>query len=234
MKEIESMTREERIQFEEFILIMTAIAEEYGEEMSERRHLLRWQALKQYGIIRIRDATSEHLSKSNFFPRIHDLVDLIEGTGRDELTEGGALAWDEFIRAMEGVGRYNSVRFLNRRINAIVQEWGGWERVCTLEYDELKFKRKEFIELYKAFTRRDSETLPERCAGLIEGHNQGREDRLIETPPDKIVGRVGAMIEIQEGESPVLIRVDLAKEGSEKTVQVPVRELLSKIGRTKK
>ena len=223
------MRRNEAKEYEEFVRLMTFVADEYAKELTERALLLRWQAVRRFGMDKIEEAIKKHLATSRFFPKISELLDLLQGTGENELADRASLAWDEFINGMEMVGRYQSVRFTDKIVNAIVHEWGGWESVCSLEWDDLKYKRGEFVSLYRALAKRDPKTLPQKCVGLIEGHNAGRWEEFI--PNDRIIGRVGARIEMSEGRRNQ-IGVDPAKQGAESTaiVKLDLEDITKGIG----
>jgi len=224
------MTREERLAFEEFVGMMTVVGEEYGKTFSEAAILVRWEAIRKYGIEKIRAAISTHLQTCKFYPKISDLIDLIEGRGVREIEDRASLAWGEFIAGMESVGGYYSVRFLDRIINEIVLEWGGWEKVCSLTYDELRFKRKEFVELYRAIARRGRRGLPDRCIGMIEGHNRTREEWEKHIPPAKVVGRIGGTIEIQDDGERKRLQDGNKVEGGEELEEISIEKLIERIG----
>lgn len=65
------------------------------------------------------------------------------------------IAWNAVLDAVSRVGGYSSVDFddpvVHAAINAIAGQ-GGWSTLCEVPSEELRtWKRKEFLETYKAF-----------------------------------------------------------------------------------
>lgn len=81
-----------------------------------------------------------------------------------------AHAWDVVAATMRDHGAYRSVNFDDRIVNAVIRQYGGWERLCSEERDQLIWIRKRFVESYVACARTgigDASPLP----GIAEREN---------------------------------------------------------------
>lgn len=99
-----------------------------------------------------------HLSNSeiNLYPGTN-IVALIRGKV-NELAGGSVpvdamaeLAYDKIVRAFERWGKYRTVVFDDPTIHAVLDSKGGWIAYCNTPDGELKWYRKEFVNLYKLY-----------------------------------------------------------------------------------
>jgi hypothetical protein len=84
----------------------------------------------------------------------------------DDISE---LAWASVIDAIRRYGHGVSVDFEDDAISAALVTLGGWERLCDQTTDEMKWVKKEFIKLYKAYARNGCESY--RLVGFYERTN---------------------------------------------------------------
>ena len=146
---------------------------DYGKQSNQKREL--WgKMFKKYIDKQLISAVGEFLRVGKFFPRVSDIIETIEGNLIDE----AELAWSCLIDKIDDKGHYESVSFLEYpAIGTIVEQWGGWSRVCDMNYKEEKWKRIEFIKIYPIMKRRGNH--PKELAGQfeIDNSNKGYNDK---------------------------------------------------------
>ena len=61
------------------------------------------------------------------------------------------LAWGKVCEAMGSVGAYKDVLFDDLVIHAVVEDLGGWPKMCRGETKELSYLQHRFTESYRAY-----------------------------------------------------------------------------------
>jgi hypothetical protein len=112
---------------------------------------------------------------SKLFSKLPLPAEILNVTQTD-LDDQAILAYDKFTKGKAQTGPYQTVIFDDITIHAVVDAMGSWESVCFITEDEWKFKRREFLDLYKAFKKNPRTDTPQKLIGLIEGHNLRAED----------------------------------------------------------
>jgi hypothetical protein len=85
-------------------------------------------------------------------------------------------AFDIFMRGKARTGPYASVIFDDLTIHAVVQAFGGWNDICMIPESEWRYRRKEWIETYKAFRKSPRTDTPIKLIGIIEANNLQSEE----------------------------------------------------------
>lgn len=124
-----------------------------------------WECLKPFSDDEVRSAFTIAMMTLRFMPRPADILEILAGPTSSKASE----AWNCLIAAMGHVGAYRSVEFEDKTIHAVVEAWGGWMEVCRITTDELRFKSKEFKELYNSYKNKQVD-IP-RLIGRIEAEN---------------------------------------------------------------
>ena len=95
-------------------------------------------------------------------------------------------AWDAVRRAIGSAGAFASVTFDDQLVNAAVRAIGGWIDLCDTRPDEMKWRRRDFIEAYDRIARTGIGD-PAHLPGIaeIENHKRGYP------PPDIHTVRIG-------------------------------------------
>lgn len=129
-----------------------------------------WIALREFSLNQVVKAFHACLATKRFMPKPSEIRELIEGSSKDK----AAIAFECLIRAIKEVGRYHSINFRDRTINAVVKSMGGWETVCDIPIKDLsKYQFKRFCETYIAFANRGvGEDQGSHCVGFHERGNQ--------------------------------------------------------------
>jgi hypothetical protein len=133
----------------EFAACMVACGEYYRqpEKMSKVILSLWWDALQEYDLDTIKRAMSMHMrdhDRGRFMPLLADLMRWIEG----DTTDRARAAWDIAREAVRNVGPYQSVAFDDPMVAEVIEQCGGWNRLCSLEEEEIKWTEKEFVAKY--------------------------------------------------------------------------------------
>lgn len=170
--------------------IFATIAEMYDKNPSTFLFELWFSALDKFEIEAIDRAFSIHVQdpdNGKFMPKPADIIRIIEGTTKDSAYN----AWSMVDKAIGRVGSYESVVFDNPIIHRVIQDMGGWIRICGTEEKEKPFMSAEFINRYKGFKASgEIPEYPKKLIGLIEGENssKGFFDHI---PEPVLIGDIG-------------------------------------------
>lgn len=74
----------------------------------------------------------------------------LEALGMDSNTKART-AINAVRRAIEAVGRYDSIDFGDSALHETIMSYGGWPSVCNWSDDDWRFKETAFADTYKAF-----------------------------------------------------------------------------------
>ena len=158
--------------FEQFTTAIRGLGEMYNRQASSQLIAMYWQSLKQYDYNTVSKAVQRHYSdpeKSPFFPKPGDIILWIDGGMEDR----SQLAWAKVERAVRVVGPYQSVVFDDAVIHAVIEQMGGWPKLCNQpDNRELKFAGIAFTKLYRA--NRNTKDFPAKLCGIADSENQLR------------------------------------------------------------
>lgn len=150
--------------FERFGTVLTALSELYGKPLSQGAIALWWQALERFDFEQVSRAIRAHTEDAQsgqFMPKPADLIRVLEGTA----TQRASLAWGAVFDAMQRVGAYQDVVFDDATIHAVVDDLGGWPKLCRSSSSELSYLQHRFTESYRAYRGRQSFEYPRRLVG---------------------------------------------------------------------
>lgn len=172
----------------------------YRQPVSEFTLSVWWSACQPYSLEQIRKAMTAHATNPDggqFAPKVADLVRILEGTHTDR----AMLAWGKVHEAMSAVGAYQDVVFDDPAIHAVVEDLGGWPKLCRSETKELGYIQKRFCDGHKAYTNRGEFTFPRRLMGDRSPDHEW-EAKGLEPPRPALVGdREKAIAVFQNGSS---------------------------------
>ncbi len=163
-----------------FLQSLNALESAFGEKASEDRAKIYWDILKGYSDIEIKKAVIGSIRRLKFFPKISEIIEMIEGNVEDE----PELAWFYLKKIIEGKGYYQSVFFpeypaIGAVIENIAGDWCNFIEMLT--ENEEKWIKKEFIKIYPIMKRRGN--YPARLIGRFELDNSNKgysEEYMIE------------------------------------------------------
>lgn len=152
--------------FENFANAMAGLGEMYNRAVSAQLIAMYFESLKKYDYRAVSAAMQRHYSdpeKGAFFPKPGDIVLWIDGGMEDR----SQIAWSKVDRAVRVVGPYESVVFDDPIIHAVIEQMGGWPKVCSQPTDQdMKFLGHQFTKLYRA--NRSTKEFPSRLVGITE------------------------------------------------------------------
>lgn len=150
--------------------VLAGVHDFYGKELTPFALQVWEQACKQFDVEQVTKALSAHLmdaERGQFMPKPADIVRQLQGTSTDR----ALLAWGKVFDAMQTVGAYRSVVFDDGLIHAVVEDLGGWVKVCRCSGDEIQFLQKRFCDSYRAYAGRQDVAFPAQLTGEHEQQN---------------------------------------------------------------
>ena len=161
-----------------FLQSLNSLESAFGEKVSEDRAKIYWDILKVYSDLNIKKAVIKSIRELKFFPKISEIIEMIEGRTEDE----AEFAWLNFIDKLKSKGSYLSVTFPKYpAIGAVIEAMGGWIKISDMTISEEKWVKKEFIKLYPIMKRRGN--YPDKLMGRFELENSQKgysEEYMIE------------------------------------------------------
>jgi len=152
----------------QFAVIIASLAEVFSDkEPSKNVISLYWMALKEYTIEQIQKAASDIIQGRVYpsMPKPAEIIEAIRGTQGDRATR----AWIDVLMAVRRIGTYESVKFKDPVIHAVIEHMGGWTELGNMKIDDEKWKQKEFEKLYPIMEARGR--CPEYLPGKLEIYN---------------------------------------------------------------
>ena len=151
-------------EFKDFSALLTDVLAYYRQDVSRFVLGLWWSACQRFELEQVRLAMERHATDAEhgqFAPKVADVVRILSGTATDR----SALAWGKVHEAMSCVGAYSDVVFDDPAIHAVVDDLGGWPKVCRTALDELGYLQHRFCEGHRAYTGRGVFEFPRRLMG---------------------------------------------------------------------
>ncbi len=136
----------------------------YKQDVSTFALTVWWQACERFDFEQVAKALTAHAmdpDRGQFAPKPADLVRQLEGTSTDR----AMIAWGKTHDAMGRVGAYSDVVFDDPTIHAVVEDLGGWVKMCRTELSELSYLQHRFTESYRAYAGRGTFEYPKRLGG---------------------------------------------------------------------
>jgi hypothetical protein len=136
----------------------------YRQDVSEFTLHVWAQACQSFTIEQVSKALTAHVTdpdRGQFAPKVADIVRILSGTHTDR----AALAWGKALGAMSSIGAYSDVVFDDPAIHAVIEDMGGWAKVCRADMKELSYLQTRFCTSHKAYTGRGTFEYPRRLNG---------------------------------------------------------------------
>ena len=154
----------------QFAGLLAELSELYGRCISSGLTEIYWKALEMFEWVDVKAAFEAHARNPDcgqFFPKPADIVRFIEGNGETRALK----AWAIVEKALQCVGVYQSVVFDDCLIHAVIEDMGGWVKLCTLTNDDLPFRAREFQKRYMGFVIKKPLRYPQCLYGLAACEN---------------------------------------------------------------
>jgi len=153
-----------------FKALLQSIGILYGKHFSADLADIYWRALECFDYEDVQRALNAHVRNPDggqFFPRPADVVRFIEGSGETRALQ----AWATVERAIKQVGSYQSIAFDDFIIHAVLEEMGGWIKLCAVTCEDLPFRSNEFQKRYMAYVQKAPNRYPKYLHGISEQNN---------------------------------------------------------------
>jgi len=147
-----------------FALLIAGIYAYHRQPCSDALISMYWRGCQRWEYDQIAQAIDRltyDAEAGKFPPKIGDLTRILEGTATDR----AALAWGKVHEAMGAVGAYQDVAFDDPAIHAVIEDLGGWPKLCRTDLKELGFVQHRFTEAHRAYTGRGTFAYPRRLMG---------------------------------------------------------------------
>lgn len=140
------------------------------------------------------DALTADPEAGKFLPKIGDITRALEGTHADR----SQLAWGKTLAAMQAVGAGTDVIFDDAAIHAVIEDFGGWPKLCRTETKDLGYVQHRFCESHRAYTGRGQFEYQRKLLGE-RSPDSAYEARGIKPPAPAIVGEPAKCALVFEG-----------------------------------
>jgi hypothetical protein len=147
-----------------FAGLLTDVMAYYGKDVSVFLIDVWWGAFESFEMEQISKALQRHAcdpERGQFAPKVADITRALSGTS----TERALIAWGKVHEAMSAVGAYTDVVFDDPAIHAVIEDLGGWPKVCRMDLKELSYLQHRFTESHRAYTGRGEFEYQRRLAG---------------------------------------------------------------------
>lgn len=165
---------------------LLVLADVLGAELSEMKLAFYVEALSEFSDDQIDVAVVRAGKTLKWFPKPVELIELLTGSSE----ERAIMAWDSVLMALQRHGTGMSILWEDGRIAKAIQMMGGWEQMGMMKTDDVKWKQKEFLQLYRSLP-----AMPEMIVhGRFATDNSARG--FLENIPDPIrINGNGLMLE---------------------------------------
>ena len=155
----------------QFIQMLHNLCEMYGKpRMSDEVAMLHFGALQDYSLEDVRKgffAALRNPDSGQFMPRPADVIREISGSSDTR----AAMAWAKVFEAICRVGHMPSIAFDDAIIHAVIADMGGWVKLALITNDELPFRERDFLRIYRGYIGRPLGDYPRYLPGMAETEN---------------------------------------------------------------
>jgi len=153
----------------EFQTLIFALGELYEKELSVNLVNLYYEVFKDFDVKVFDNAIKEIIinRKYSTFPKPAEILEYLQDT-KDDVA---MIAWLKVRGAIENIGYTETVEFDDPLISHCIFQMGGWQKICEVLNKDLPFMEKEFIELYRLYSKRGI-VKPVKLTGYFEQTNR--------------------------------------------------------------
>ena len=164
------MNDTDKQQFQE---VMLGAGEVYNREITKPLLKIYFTTLINFSIEQVSQGFFEHMKgtgeSSTFFPKPADIIKKIQGTEKEQkqdVEDRAMIAWACIEGEIRRIGHYGTLKLDDKQALAAVKHIGGWNALCMATYEEMVWKRKDFMRAYDCYERVDIERLPNSLPGI--------------------------------------------------------------------
>src|SRR5262249_10206529 len=137
----------------------------YRTPLSRKSLELYWNTLQPFEWTDVKAAFQMHLTDPDtgqYFPKPADVVRHVHGNSETQALK----AWSKVDEASHAVGCYASVVFDDPIIHVVIEDMGGWIRLCQTLLKDLPFRANEFKKYYAGYVNHPPSHYPKQLLGL--------------------------------------------------------------------
>ena len=144
-----------REDYQQFATYLSGVMTLYRQETTEFTVRMWWRLCQRFTLAQFMQAMDAHVAdaeQGRFAPMPAHIVKLLLGTHAEQ----AQLAWGKLYGAMVHVGAWQNVCFDDALIHRVVEDMGGWPRMCASKTTELGFLQTQFCKSYQAYALRQT------------------------------------------------------------------------------
>jgi hypothetical protein len=170
-----------RLMFKEYI---AGLSDLFDKQLSKVAVEMYWKALEIYSDKQCKIAFDIAVTDCKFFPKPAELIQFIK-SGSGDIEDIALIEADKVVNAIRHTGYYTSVTFDDPVTMAVIEQgWGGWIKICDLRDEEIKWFRKDFTRIYKAYSNQGVK----RYGHLVGFHEDSNNERgFLEHIPEPVL-----------------------------------------------
>ena len=152
-----------------FLTLITEVMAFYKQDVSKFALAVWWDSCKGFDYEQVSKAMTAHAmdpERGQFWPKPADIMRVLQGTSTDR----ARLAMSKALDAMGRIGAYQSVVFDDPIIHAVIEDLGGWTKICRSDWDS--YSEHRFCEAYRAYANRPQIAYPAKLIGEYEAINR--------------------------------------------------------------
>ena len=153
-----------------FTDLLTMVSALYRTPLSRKSLELYWDILRRFEWQEVKMAFQIHLTdpdSGQYFPKPADVVRHLRGNSETQALR----AWSKIEEAIRSVGCYASVVFDDSIIHVVIDDMGGWIRLCQTLLKDLPFRANEFKKHYAGYINHPPRNYPKQLLGLEAQQN---------------------------------------------------------------
>lgn len=158
----------------QFIAMLATFSDYYDRpRMSDEKALVYFDLLQEFTLEEVRAGFRDAMRNpefGQFMPKAADVRRVLLGSGEANADR----AWAKVYEAICRVGHMPSVAFDDAIIHAVITDMGGWVKLALVGNDELPFRERDFLRLYRGYAGRPPQEYPRYLPGMAETENFGK------------------------------------------------------------
>lgn len=155
----------------EFKACLEVVMSFYSKDVTETVLNIWLSVCEPFTLEQVKKAFNAHVvnpENGQFAPKPADIIKLLSGTKTDQ----ALIAWGKVFDAMSSVGSYNDVCFDDGVIHRVIEDMGGWPKLCRTELKDLSFIQNQFCKSYQAYAARGDVVFLPKLQGLSGPDNE--------------------------------------------------------------
>jgi hypothetical protein len=130
---------------QDFLVLMVEAGNAYSIKVEKGQMSAYYDMLSQYPADALRQAFRDHIRSSEWFPKVSQVIALIEGSAKQRSVD----SWGRVLKEIRQTGSYGEPR-VSPQIAEAIAKIGGWKHICSLTHRDLEFKAKDFAEVIES------------------------------------------------------------------------------------